>query len=177
MVVLLLLAALGGVIRRYAPQPSTLHDIGTLLLVLWLPAVGNLIAYLVRRIPRRPPRPAALPRTPFPAGGAFTPHLHAQLEAIDDPQVQETECLLLVAGQAFTARLALPVASALRAPQPQPIELLRPGAALPRLGAGTAFHLLVGTTAVAKGLVVTPAQAGAQGAARGAASGFPPARE
>ncbi|MEJ8839538.1 hypothetical protein [Ramlibacter sp. AN1133] len=160
MIVLLLLAALGGVIRRYAPQPSTLHDIGTLLLVLWLPAVGNLIAYLVRRIPRRAPRPAEMPRAAFPVGSAFAPNLQATLEAIEDPQAQGTalaaqdaECLLLVAGQAFTTRLALPVASALGAPQPQPIELLRPAAALPRLAPGTAFHLLVGSTAVARGRV------------------------
>jgi hypothetical protein len=160
MIVLLLLAVLGGVIRKVAPQPSTLHDIGTLLLVLWLPAVGNLIAYLVRRMPRRAPRPVELPRAAFPEGSAFRPNLHARLEAIDDPQVQVAalaaqgaECLLLVGGQAFTGRLAQSVAQSLAGPQPQPIELLRPAAAMPQLAPGTAFHLLVGTTAVAKGRV------------------------
>ena len=53
MAVLLLLAIAGAVIRATAPDPSTLRDIGTLLLVLWMPAVGNLVAYLVRKIPRR----------------------------------------------------------------------------------------------------------------------------
>jgi hypothetical protein len=160
MIALLLLAVLGGVIRKFAPQPSTLHDVGTLLLVLWLPAVGNLIAYLVRRIPRRPAPAPTLPRAAFPESSAFKPNLHARLEAIEDPQAQGTalaaqdaECLLLVGGQAFTGRLAQPVKQALLAPQPQPIELLRPAAAMPQLAPGTAFHLLVGTTAVAKGRV------------------------
>ncbi|HET8744976.1 MAG TPA: hypothetical protein VFM98_05200 [Ramlibacter sp.] len=154
MVVLLLLAALGGVIRKFAAPSSTLHDVGTLLLVLWLPAVGNLIAYLIRRLPRRPQPAAELPRAAFPAGSAFTPHLQARLETIEaSSQAQQTDCLLLVAGQAFTARLSMPMAQALAAPQPQPIELLRPAAALPRLAPGTVFHLLVGTTAVATGRV------------------------
>jgi len=157
MAALLLLAVLGGVIRKLAPEPSTLHDIGTLLLVLWLPAVGNLIAYLVRRMPRKP-SPVALPQAGFPPEGAFTPHLHARLEPVSPTTAQASDCLLLVGGQAFTARLALPVADALTGAQPQAIELLRPAAALPRLAPGTAFHLLVGTTAVARGCVeATPA--------------------
>lgn len=156
MIVLLLLAALGGVIRKFAAPSSTLHDVGTLLLVLWLPAVGNLIAYLIRRIPRPPQRAPELPRAAFPAGSAFTPHLQARMEsigAIGATEASQTDCLLLVAGQAFTARVSVPMAQALAAPQPQPIELLRPAAALPRLAPGTVFHLLVGTIAVARGRV------------------------
>ena len=154
MIVLLLLAACGGVIRHFAPQPSTLHDLGTLLLVLWLPAVGNLIAYLVRRLPRRAPRGPG-----FPAGSAFVPHLRARLESVELAEaeraslLEHTGCLLLVGQQAFTARLGQPLARALAAAQPQPIELLRPAAALAQLVPGTPFHLLVGTTAVAKGRV------------------------
>eukprot|EP01034_Spumella_vulgaris_P006289 gene6289-8010_t len=40
MAVLLGLAVLGGVIRYTATNPSTLRDVGTLLLVLWVPAIG-----------------------------------------------------------------------------------------------------------------------------------------
>src|SRR6478609_1073460 len=80
MAVLLLLAASGGVIRKFAPDPSVLRDVGTLLLVLWLPAIGNLIAYFVSKIPRKAP-----PRTEFDAGAAFSPHLHAEVEAAGVP--------------------------------------------------------------------------------------------
>lgn len=157
MVTLLLLAIAGSIVRHLAPDPSTLRDVGTLLMVLWLPAVGNLVAWVIRRVPRRAPR-ASMPA--FPEGKAFTPHLQAQLEPVDvPPAMRETlagagpGCLLLVGGQAFTARLAQPVAAALGAPQPQAIELLRPEAGLPQLAPGTPFHLLVGATAVAQGRV------------------------
>jgi hypothetical protein len=106
-------------------------------------------------LPRRPPRGAG-----FPESGAFAPHLQARLEPVALSQDLRTAvadagpgCLLLVAGQAFTARLAQPVALALVATQPQPLELLHPSAALAQLAPGTSFHLLVGTSAVAKGVV------------------------
>lgn len=154
MAALLAFAVAGGVIRHFAPDPSTLRDIGTLLLVLWLPAVGNLIAYLVRRMPRRAPRTT----TGFPQAGAFVPHLQARLEAVDVPPgvgaaltSSGAECLLLVGRQAFTARLSQPVSRALAGAQPQPIELLHPARGLAAFPPGTQFHLLVGSTAVAKG--------------------------
>jgi hypothetical protein len=155
MATLLAFAVAGAVIRYLAPNPSTLRDIGTLLLVLWLPAVGNLIAYLVRRIPRRASRSRS-----FPDAGAFVPHLQARLEAVElslplqrSLAASSAECLLLVGREAYTARLSQPVARALSQPRPQPIQLLHPARALPQFRPGTDFHLLVGSTAVARGRV------------------------
>ena len=48
MATLLGLAIIGAAMRYWAPNPSTTRDIGTLMLVLWLPAVGNLVAFVVR---------------------------------------------------------------------------------------------------------------------------------
>ena len=53
MATLLGLAIVGGAIRYWAPNPSTARDIGTLLLVMWLPAVGNLVAFVVRQLHKR----------------------------------------------------------------------------------------------------------------------------
>ena len=53
MATLLGLAIVGGAMRYWAPNPSTARDIGTLLLVMWLPAVGNLISFVVREWHRR----------------------------------------------------------------------------------------------------------------------------
>ncbi|MES2939133.1 MAG: hypothetical protein V4864_15715 [Pseudomonadota bacterium] len=155
MAILLAVAASGAVIRIYAPNPSTLRDVGTLLLVMWLPAVGNLIGYLIRKIPRRAPRVAP----GFAADAAFTPHLQVQLQPIDlpahtlaalDPHTRQ--CALVIGQQGFTARMEQPVLQMLSG-APVPLELLRPGIALQHLVPGTQFHLLLNTTAIAKGTV------------------------
>src|SRR3954465_6558617 len=77
MAALLPRAGSGAVIRKLVPEPSTLRDIGTLLLVLWLPAVGNLIGYLIQKIPRR-----TRPARDFAARAPFTAHLQVQLELL-----------------------------------------------------------------------------------------------
>ena len=158
MIALLVLAALGGLVRTYAPNPSTLRDIGTLLLVLWLPAVGNLIAYLLKKVPRSAP-----PATSFAVGSTFTPHLDVNLQVMEMPKgllaaldPDERQCTVLVGRSGFTARVREPLPQLLAAPGPRALalEVLHPAVALGRLKPGTDFHLLAGTTAVAKGTVV-----------------------
>ena len=157
MSVLLALAIGGGVLRYFAPNPSTLRDVGTLLLVLWLPAVGNLVGYLLRKIPRR-----ARPATEFPPGAAFVPQLRASIEATAEPsalaalRADERRCTILVGRRGFTARVGAPLARTLGAKGAQEValELLHPAVALPHLSPGTDFHLLVGATAVAAGRVI-----------------------
>lgn len=158
MAVLLCLAAAGAVIRYRAPDPSTLRDVGTLLMVLWLPAVGNLVAWLIGRLPRRAPRV-----TDFPAGAAFAPHLQVDVEGNGLPadllqaiDPSDRRCTLIVGRRGFTARLAQSVAQTLAHAGRQTVwlELLHPAVALPELRTGTVFHLLVATTAVAKGRVL-----------------------
>lgn len=159
MAALLVLAVSGGLIRHFADNPSTLRDVGTLLLVLWLPAVGNLIAFFIRKIPRRAP-----PATDFADGSPFRPHLRVQLEpttesagwlAALDPQTRL--CTVIVGRQGFTARLPGPLVEELdseRAHEAQ-LELLHPDTgALGQLTPGRDFFLLAGTTAVARGRVV-----------------------
>ncbi|HSV47168.1 MAG TPA: hypothetical protein VLJ58_15370 [Ramlibacter sp.] len=162
MAVLLALAVSGGIVRTLAPNPSTLRDIGTLLLVLWVPAIGNLIGYLKNKIPRSEPPP-----TDFAPGTAFAPQLQAQIEANQLPRgfletmdPADRRATVIVGRRGFTVRLEQPVAQWLahagqQGPQEQQaFELLRPDTARPHLPAGCEFHLLVGTTAVAKGRVV-----------------------
>lgn len=156
MVVLLALAVLGGVMRYAAPNPSTLRDVGTLLLVLWVPAIGQLVGYLARRIPYSAPPP-----NEFAPGSPFTPHLQADVTPLPLPgglpplASGEQRCTVIVGRRGFTARLAQPVASWWEAggTQRAGLELLRPEVALPHLGAGTTFHILAGTTAIARGEV------------------------
>lgn len=160
MALLLLLAVAGGVIRHFAENPSTLRDIGTLMLVLWLPAVGNLIGYLIRRIPQRSPQ-----ANDFAAGSVFTPHLEVRLQSIEVPRELldavapgERRCIVLVGTHAFRARLAVPLEEVIGTPSEkvQALELLRPALGLAALPPGSEFHLLAGTTALAKGQVLGP---------------------
>ena len=154
--VLLLLAAAGGVIRQQAPDPSVLRDIGTLLLVLWLPAVGNLVAYFVKKIPASKPPPMA-----FEPGAPFTPQLQARIDTVPLPAgwleaLDPTQqlCTVIVGRRGFTVRTQAPLAQWLKdAPPTLALECLVPSTSLRELVPGTAFHLVVGTTAVARGVV------------------------
>jgi len=151
MIVLLVLATCGAVIRHFAANPSTLRDVGTLMLVLWLPAVGNLIAYLIRQFPRDS-RPVPVG---FPAGGAFTPHLQVLLQPLQQqtPGAPSPECILVVGRRGFTARTRDPLV-AIGLSDRVAIELLQPRLALRELKPGTEFHLLVAGAAVATGTVL-----------------------
>ena len=158
MCVLLALAATGGVIRHQAPDPSTLRDVGTLLMVLWLPAVGNLVAYFVRKIPSRKPPPLA-----FAADAPFSAQLLAQVDTVALPagwiealDPSEQRCTAVVGRRGFTVRSEAPLSQWLRElPRSMAFECLVPSVALRELLPGTAFSLLVGSTVIARGVLAS----------------------
>lgn len=156
--VLLGLAVAGGVIRYWADNPSLWRDLGTLMLVLWLPVIGNVIAYVGNKLPRPAPPPLA-----FDAGLPFTAHVVvdftplvplSQIPAV--PQGPEQDLFTLVVGRdGFRARCPLAPASYLGGQEVQSLalEFLRPKQAVHRFPVGTAFRMLWGSTAVGKGTV------------------------
>jgi hypothetical protein len=153
---LLALAVVGAAMRHFASNPSLARDIGTLLLVLWLPAVGNLVAFAVRQWHLRARR-----RTQFDAAQAFSPQLVARVTPLAAPGLtggpDPRRCTIAIGSEGFTARTAAPLAQLLAdigLPRDLPLELLRPAVALPRLAAGTPFQLLAGNVAVANGTVL-----------------------
>lgn len=161
MAVLLALATVGAVIRHWSPKPSLAYDIGTLMLVLWLPAVGNLIAFLIREGQLRFKQ-----RTGFDGRPAFTRHVSAQLVAVPERAwlVQslapdDARCTLVIGSDGFSARTQAPLREVLTLARAATggaaaLELLKPHLAMPRLVPGAHFHLVVGDTAVAEGTVM-----------------------
>src|SRR4051812_43140999 len=79
--IFLVFAVLGAVIRAVTDKGTTAHDVGTLLLVMWLPIVGNIVGWLMGLFrSRKPPKPGG-----FDAARPFTPTLQARLERVDLP--------------------------------------------------------------------------------------------
>lgn len=156
MATLLGLAAVGAAMRHFAPNPSLVRDIGTLLLVLWLPAVGNLVAYGVRQWHLHTRRP-----TDFNAAQSFSPQLVVRVTSVRQQcpamAAHPRRCTIAIGNEGFTARAEVPIAPLLvdsGLPLELPLELLRPGLALRRLPAGTRFELMAGHVSVADGTVL-----------------------
>ena len=156
--VLLLFAVAGGLLRWLAPQPSLARDMGSLLLVLWLPIIGNIIAWLVARAhkPKNAP-PGFAPDSPFTPSAQVT----LTLLAADVPSRSRPihaglfPCMVAVGQEAFSARLWVPphAEPVPEVAQSLEVEFLRPELALPKLAPGTEFMLLSGRTLLGQGQV------------------------
>lgn len=156
--VLLAFAVVGGIVRWLAPAPSLARDMGSLLLVLWLPIVGNIIAWLVQRA-KTPAQPMG-----FADDAEFACHAQIEITLLPPPVPQAArpirvglfQCILIVGSEGFTARLHVPSGH-----EPEPgvpatfdVQFLRPDTATPKLPAGTRFTLLAGRTPIAQGQVL-----------------------
>ncbi|RYY95448.1 MAG: hypothetical protein EOO24_22850 [Comamonadaceae bacterium] len=161
-IVLLAVAVLGAVIRHYAVPGSTTRNIGTLLMVLWVPVIGNVIAWLIGRV-RRPAAAVAGPPD-FAPGSAFTPHAWVEITLrpaavpAEDRLVPEGEhrCALVLDTEGFSARWQVAAGQGFRRglAQTLPVEFLSPAVALPRFAPGTAFRMLVGEAFIGDGKVL-----------------------
>lgn len=153
------LALIGGAIRYWAPNPSLTRDMGNLLLVLWVPAIGNVIGFLVHKARRPVPVPPG-----FAPGQAFAPQLLVELTPfarqvrpiLAHLDSRQDQCTVVVGTDGFTARLSQPLAEWLGRRQALTVqlELLRPELALPSLAVGTGFRLVTGKTVAGEGRVL-----------------------
>lgn len=159
-VVMLVFALVGGLVRWFAPQPSMARDVGSLLMVLWLPIVGNIIGWLMQRA--RAPKHVL---QGFAAGTVFEPHARLELTllAADTPRLSRPiragyfDCALVVGSEGFTTRLSVAVND-----EPVPevpctleVQFLRPELALAQLTPGTRVALLSGRTLLGMGRVLS----------------------
>ena len=147
-------ATLGGLARAFSPPDSALHTIGALFMVLWIPIAVYVFVKLSdwffkgRKGPRN-----------FTADTPVVHHLRIEATfnravAFErDAEDASLQCLLLLAGQAFTVRLLRPLGAL---PHPGEttlvdVQFLRPTVALPCFTPGTEFHIVVGRDAVGSG--------------------------
>lgn len=160
-VFLLCMAVAGAVLRHLAAPASTLRDVGTLMLLLWLPIIGSVVGWLFTKLRRR--RPASGPPS-FEAGSAFQPHalveltLRASQVPSENTLIPEGEhrCALVVDNEGFSARWFVPPDQTFRRGNTQmlQIEFLAPALALPRFHPEAAFRMLVGESFVGDGRVL-----------------------
>ncbi len=149
-VILLFLALLGGAIRLLAPNPSTLRDLGSLMLVLWVPVIGNVIAFFVRKIKLR--------RTPFDL--PFAADLLVELTPLAPPPALAEPladgCALVVGTEGFTVRLSQPLAGWLQAGAPIQVQaqFLKPDMARAQFQADTPFRVVAQLQLVGQGRVL-----------------------
>ena len=149
-VILLVLALVGGAIRLWAPNPSSLRDLGSLMLVLWVPVIGNVIAFLVRRIKLR--------RTPFDF--PFAPDLLVEMSPLSPPpplaQPLADGCALIVGTEGFTVRLSQPLAGWLKAGAAIQLQaqFLKPKMARALFAPETPFRIVAQQQLVGQGRVL-----------------------
>jgi len=168
-VVLLLCVALGGgIVRHFAERGTTLRDVSSLLMMLWLPVIGSVVGWFYKKLheARQRRREAAEPPPPptFDGRTEFKPQLLVEftvrpttVPAEDGPlPAGEHRCALVVDNQGFSARWGVAVGQIVRRGQAHQteVEFLAPDVALPRFTADTPFRMLVGKAFVADGKVV-----------------------
>lgn len=156
--VLLGLAVIGGVTRHFAADPSLARDIGTLLLVLWLPVIGNVVAYMITQMRARVRICAS-----FAPDAPFVAHLRVRLTPLAAPSataltmtLRERDLTLVLGTEGFTVRQATLSADWLAAGDDVCVQLefLRPALARSRFPAATRFRILSQGKIVADGQVL-----------------------
>lgn len=158
--ILLSLAVVGAVVRQLTDRSSLTHDLGTLLMVMWVPAVGNIIGYFLQKWGPKSRRPPA-----FAAGSAFVAHRRAtlQLDGVPPCGGAELPCTLLLGSEGYTARIRSAFdADATGVRKVFELEFLAPALALPLFPPGTAFRLLLGGTVAGEGRVLDVAEVAAE---------------
>lgn len=159
-ILLLCVAAVAAVIRHYAEPGSTVRDVATVMMLLWLPVIGSIVGWFYVRLRRAPPAAPAAPAG-FAPDQAFQPQARAEftLRPASIPaedgllQVGEHRCVFVVENQGFQARWQVAPGQAFRRGETrtQAVEFLSPHKALPQLPPGTRFRMLVGEAFIGDG--------------------------
>ena len=167
-VVLLLCVAVGGAVLRHLGAPgTTLRDVGTLLMLLWIPVIGNVIAWLIGQLGRKPATDAA-PAAAVDVLQTFRPQLEVELTLrpaavpAEDLPIAEGEhhCAFVIGNEGFSGKWRVPEGGSFYRGTPQrlEVEFLAPALALPKFAPGVVFRMLVGESFIGDGRVLQPVE-------------------
>ncbi|RYF79588.1 MAG: hypothetical protein EOO29_16750 [Comamonadaceae bacterium] len=167
---LLCVAVAGALIRHFSAPGSTRHDIGTVMMLLWLPVIGQVVGWVFGKVrqwrQQRQTQEEAAPVGPlaFDDAAPFAPQLWVELTLRPSSLPAENfaispgvyGCALVVGTQGFSARWRVEPGEALPrgTPRALQVEFLKPALALPCFAPDTAFRMLVGETFLADGRVL-----------------------
>ena len=157
--VALLVTAVGGaLLRAFSTPESTPYYLGTLLLVMWLPIVGNVISFFSKK--RRASEPA-LPE--FSSAMSFVPQAVVELELNPPRETQSlrTEqdgrihCLFILGTEGFTVRVSLLETQGTGDTCRAEVQFLVPATAKPKVLVGSKFRLMRGGSSLGTGQVLS----------------------
>ena len=159
-ILLLCTAAIAAVIRHFAEPGSTVRDVSTVMMLLWLPVIGSIVGWFYVRLRRAPP-PAPTAPASFAPDQPFLPQvlveftLRPALIPAEDIAVHigEHRCVFVVENQGFQVRWMVAPGQAFHRGETRtlPVEFLSPHKALPCLPPGTGFRMLDGEAFVGDG--------------------------
>ena len=155
--VLLVTAVAGALLRSFSAPQSTPYYVGTLLMVMWVPIVGNIISFIVNRFRRAAPEPPSFSEP-------FVPHVGVELklqseQSLDLPREEQDgriHCLFISGTEGFSARVSLRKShAAVSKLLPAEAQFLVPAVALPKFPIGATFLLMQGRSSIGTGQVLS----------------------
>ena len=171
-VLLLGVAVAGALVRQFSEPGSTRHDIGTVMMLLWLPVIGQVVGWAFGKLRRRSAdaasAPEAAPTSPpgFDDAAPFAPQLWVELtlrpSSLPSQDFALAEglhsCALVVGHQGFSARWRVGPGETVRrgTPHELQVEFLKPALALACFTPDAPFRMLVGEAFIGDGRVLRP---------------------
>jgi hypothetical protein len=156
-VALLVTGVAGALLRGFSSPQSTPYYLGTLLMVMWIPIVGNIISFLARRL-----RPKAAPESPllsmpFVSQMVVRLDLHAELSPQSPKREQDGKihCFLILGTEGFSVRVSPLDAHAANEDQAVEVQFLVPELALTKFSVGSTFKLMQGVSVFGTGQVLS----------------------
>ncbi len=157
-VALVVTAVAGALLRSFSAPQSTTYYLGTLLMVMWVPTVGNIISFLAKKL--RPSVPA--PPT-FSSSLPFVPQVVVELKLHSEqkPELPKREqdgrihCLFVTGLEGFSVRVSLLESHMVGEALGAEAQFLVPRAALPNFPVGSSFQLMQGGFAFGTGQVLS----------------------